>query len=501
MTKRNKFYQIGFFTLAIAFIALCLFVGITAIQKQMKLNLAVKMNPSIVCEIYASMNGEEGTYNKIFSNVEGSTSIGTNWLISGNTLTYDNSSTDMGLTAHIKVTNKTTGTRIMVESGGVGKGVVETNGTTSPFAISIPAKGSVQMLFSQAFTVDVSGVDTNSATISAGQNVYTINGTYYVKSTATNAQFTLTSKEHYETPPTISSITGATYTFTNNNTITLTKINGNVSINASADPSSYTITYYLNAGDTTVHTTQSVTYGDPYSIPTEPTRADYIFLGWATSSGATSATWEAGSTSTQTCDGATAWYAVWQSNNVTITFTTSSNLQVNSINGTTITKITSLEMTKSETKNVIVTSTTAGQWSRAVTYSVTSGSADDVSLDTLTGDLTITNPSGDVTINVSVSDSNTFRPWTYGTYVNNEGSAVGDKVSYNTVHYPAFKGYKYIQFANHATQEANYYKSAAGDIGARWIIIGAGSSVSNATMLGAVQNTAVTSYAFSGIVN
>ena len=29
----------------------------------MKLNLAVNMNPSIVCEIYASMNGEDGTYN------------------------------------------------------------------------------------------------------------------------------------------------------------------------------------------------------------------------------------------------------------------------------------------------------------------------------------------------------------------------------------------------------------------------------------------------------
>ena len=124
MTKRNKFYQIGFIVSTIVCIGLMLAMGIIALQKSMKLNLAVRMNPSIVCEIHASMNGENGTYNKIFSNVEGSTSIGENWLISGNTLTYDNSSTDMGLTAHIKVTNKTTGTRIMVESGGASKGVV-----------------------------------------------------------------------------------------------------------------------------------------------------------------------------------------------------------------------------------------------------------------------------------------------------------------------------------------------------------------------------------------
>ena len=490
MTKKLKIYQILTFALGLAFVGLCLFVGITAVQKSMKLNLAVNMNPSITCEIYASMNGENGNYNKIFSNVEGSTSIGTNWLIRGNTLTYDNSSTGMGLTAHIKVTNKTTGTRIMVESGGVGKGVVATNVTTSPFAISIPAKGSVQMLFSQVFAVDVRGVDTASTTITAGQNVYTINGIYYVKSTATNAQFALTSKEHYATPPTISSITGATYTFTNNNTITLTKINGNVRINASADLSSYTITYYKNAGDiTTVHTTQTVVYGNTYSIPTEPTRTDYTFLGWSTSSGATTATWEAGSTSTQTCSGNKDWYAVWQSNNVTITFTTSSNLQVNDISGTTATKITSLKMKKTETKNVVVTSTTAGQWSRSVTYSVTSGSADDVSLDVLTGDLTITNPSEDVTINVSVSDSDTFRPWIYGTYVNNEGSAVGDKVSYNTVHYPAFEGYKYVKFKNVDTFTYTYNSNTTGTVPLRFIIIGAGSSVSNATMLGAVQNT------------
>ena len=74
-------------------------------------------------------------------------------------------------------------------------------------------------------------------------------------------------------------------------------------------------------------------------------------------------------------------------------------------------------------------------------------------------------------------------PFTVGTY-----STGTDKPteSDGTVTYTAFAGYKYITFANHATQESAYYSSSAGDIAARWIIIGA---YDNTNLGGAVKDT------------
>jgi len=56
MSKKLKIYQVLTFALGLAFVALCLFVGITAVQKSMTLKLGLKMNPAMLCAIYVNDN-------------------------------------------------------------------------------------------------------------------------------------------------------------------------------------------------------------------------------------------------------------------------------------------------------------------------------------------------------------------------------------------------------------------------------------------------------------
>ena len=56
MTKKLKIYQVLTFALGLAFVGLCLFVGITAVQKSMTLKLGLKMNPAMLCAIYVDDN-------------------------------------------------------------------------------------------------------------------------------------------------------------------------------------------------------------------------------------------------------------------------------------------------------------------------------------------------------------------------------------------------------------------------------------------------------------
>ncbi|MBR4407519.1 MAG: InlB B-repeat-containing protein, partial [Clostridia bacterium] len=76
--------------------------------------------------------------------------------------------------------------------------------------------------------------------------------------------------------------------------------------------STYTITYDANGGSFANSETQTSTdynSGATYSMPTTPTKTECTFLGWATTSNATSPEWESG---TKLANAQTTWYAVWQ---------------------------------------------------------------------------------------------------------------------------------------------------------------------------------------------
>ena len=88
------------------------------------------------------------------------------------------------------------------------------------------------------------------------------------------------------------------------------KKEGNLTLYAKWKVNTYTITYNANGG-TGVPSSQTKTYGKSLTLSsTKPTRTGYTFLGWATSSSATKATYTAGGKYTANSDATL--YAVWK---------------------------------------------------------------------------------------------------------------------------------------------------------------------------------------------
>lgn len=78
----------------------------------------------------------------------------------------------------------------------------------------------------------------------------------------------------------------------------------------------YTVTYNANGGSG-APTSQTKTWGTNLTLSsTKPTRTGYTFLGWSTSSTATSATWAAGAT--YSTEASNTLYAVWTLNSGTV---------------------------------------------------------------------------------------------------------------------------------------------------------------------------------------
>ena len=89
------------------------------------------------------------------------------------------------------------------------------------------------------------------------------------------------------------------------------------SITVSAKPS-YKISYNANGGSG-APSSQTKWYGQNLTLSkTKPTRTGYSFLGWSTSSSATSATWPAGGT--YKANAADTLYAVWKANTYTVKY-------------------------------------------------------------------------------------------------------------------------------------------------------------------------------------
>lgn len=90
-------------------------------------------------------------------------------------------------------------------------------------------------------------------------------------------------------------------------------ISSNTTLYAVWKANTYTVTYNANGGEFASDsvTTQTKTYGQTMSISaSQPSKANYNFLGWSTSSTATSATYDNGSSFTTNDN--TTLYAVWE---------------------------------------------------------------------------------------------------------------------------------------------------------------------------------------------
>ncbi len=97
----------------------------------------------------------------------------------------------------------------------------------------------------------------------------------------------------------------------------------------------YTVSYNANGGSG-APSSQTKTHGVSLTLSsTKPTRSGYTFLGWSTSSSATSATYSAGATFTANAD--TTLYAVWKKNSTTFTVEYRANGGTGSMANTTVT--------------------------------------------------------------------------------------------------------------------------------------------------------------------
>ena len=94
--------------------------------------------------------------------------------------------------------------------------------------------------------------------------------------------------------------------------------NGNTTLYAVWKANTYTVKYNANGGSG-APSSQTKTHGTTLTLSsTKPTRSGYTFLGWSTSSTATSATYSAGGSFTTNAN--TTLYAVWKANTYIVSY-------------------------------------------------------------------------------------------------------------------------------------------------------------------------------------
>lgn len=196
----------------------------------------------------------------------------------------------------------------------------------TPFDVALDLTatgGTVTRTSATQFTVKInaswetyySGAKTNyGMTASSGGGSVNLN-TFGVKASSGSGSFTGTYSISGNGSAT-KTITVAFRNYNNDNGKSATK---NVSFNVTVPAwTSYTIKYNANGGtgapgSQTKWKDQKLTLSS-----TKPTRTGYTFLGWSTSSTATSATYSAGSSYTN--NSAATLYAVWKANTYTVTY-------------------------------------------------------------------------------------------------------------------------------------------------------------------------------------
>ena len=116
---------------------------------------------------------------------------------------------------------------------------------------------------------------------------------------------------------TSSSATSATYAASASLTSSFTSA---TTLYAVWSVNTYTITYDYNYDSKGTYATQTVSYGSTWAPSSGPSRSGYAFIGWATSSSATSATYATSTSYTWTRTSSLTLYAVWSANTYIISF-------------------------------------------------------------------------------------------------------------------------------------------------------------------------------------
>lgn len=199
---------------------------------------------------------------------------------------------------------------------GVALDITATGGTvtrTGKAAFSVVVNASWETYYDGAQTNY--GMTAKSGTVT--KTISTFDGTKRSSGSGSfTASFGLGTGDYYNTASTMKLIT---VTFTNFNTDNGDSASKAVTFYATVPPwTSYKITYNANGGSgapgsQTKWKDEALTLSS-----TKPTRSGYSFLGWSTSSTATSATYSAGGS--YTSNSAATLYAVWKANTYKVTY-------------------------------------------------------------------------------------------------------------------------------------------------------------------------------------
>ncbi|MBR4407468.1 MAG: hypothetical protein IKT27_04045 [Clostridia bacterium] len=141
MIKKLRIYQISLIAVSMLCIGLLAFMGITAIQKSLTLNLSIKTNPTFLFKVGYNLDGSEA-YTYFFCNTDkdnAGVSLANNVTLSGDTLTLNNLQVNgVGDEIYFKLINYTAVPEgedynfIKISGGGGNCGVAEFNASVNP---------------------------------------------------------------------------------------------------------------------------------------------------------------------------------------------------------------------------------------------------------------------------------------------------------------------------------------------------------------------------------
>ncbi|MBR4406768.1 MAG: InlB B-repeat-containing protein, partial [Clostridia bacterium] len=308
MIKKLRLYQIGFFIITFAFITLCAYMGITAVQKSMRLNVGFPASPTIKCQIDIKANGaDDNTYTTIFNN-NGEEIIGTGIELSGNMLkfteTFANAyATTLGGSFVLKITNLMTDTGIKITSSGTGA-------TANPTYLAIKKSGSgadtgimvvsgnsalatLQLSFSEYNEYNVI-ISPSSGNFTYTGNSVVVSGENYTATLKANTGYNLAITVVRNDGTLTTLVSGTDYAWNSSNgalTIYAGAITGDININCVNNTViTYTISYNLNGGAVATANPTSYNVNTSTFTLTNPTKTGYNFLGWTGSNGTTAQT-------------------------------------------------------------------------------------------------------------------------------------------------------------------------------------------------------------------
>ena len=117
--RRKRIYEIALIVCCLIIISLTAYMGITAIQKSLTLNLKINTMPTVFCQLDVSKDNGV-SWKTIFCNDPDNLKIGNNITLSGDTLTLTSdymAANALGSTFILKLTNLMTDTLAMIPSG------------------------------------------------------------------------------------------------------------------------------------------------------------------------------------------------------------------------------------------------------------------------------------------------------------------------------------------------------------------------------------------------